>query len=77
MALLDNEKNRFIDPDTQRPTVRVASGISIPQHDKVDFTYPNNTTDVVTYSLNGSTVAIITITYTNSSKSELLQVVKT
>lgn len=47
--------------------------------DAVAVTYPNSTTEVYTYKtggISGTTVAIVTLTYTDSTKVNLSQVVK-
>ena len=54
-------------------------GISLPQYDAVSVSYPDSTTEVYTFKtggLSGTTVATITITYTDSSKENISTVEK-
>ena len=41
-------------------------------YDSVYFTYPTDTTDVMTFKLLGATVAVVTITYTDNTKATML-----
>jgi len=45
-------------------------------YDTIDVTYPTATTEVFTYTLSGNTILALRITYTNSSKKDLLKVEK-
>jgi hypothetical protein len=56
--------------------LNVTSGIGIPAHDKIDVTYPNLVTEVFTYSLEGTPVLDITVTYVSGAKHDILSVVK-
>ena len=44
-------------------------------YDTITATYPTDTTEVYTYTLSAVTVQIITVTYTTSSKDDVLSVV--
>jgi hypothetical protein len=46
------------------------------EYDQVDVTYPLDTTEVFTYSLNGTTTEVITVTYSDATKSAITSVVK-
>lgn len=55
----------------------ILGGVSF---DAVSVDYPNNVTEVYTFKtggLSGSTVATVTVIFTNSSKSDLLSVERT
>ena len=49
----------------------------IPPHDEITVTYPNATTEVYTYELAAATVAVVTITYTDSTKEYVSTAVRT
>lgn len=58
----------------------IQTGLIIPAHDYVSVAYPNATTEVFTYKVGGSggtTVATVTLTYTDSTKESLSTVEKT
>lgn len=58
----------------------MTSGFALPDYDYIAATYPTATTEVYTYKTGGSggtTVGIITITYSDSTKSTLTSAVKT
>jgi hypothetical protein len=58
-------------------SVKTITGISIPEYDYVSAAYPNATTEVYTYKSGGSsgtTVATLTVIYTDSSKDNLSSV---
>ena len=38
------------------------------EYDNIDFSYPDSTTDVLTFKKGNVTVVTVTITYTDSSK---------
>lgn len=42
--------------------------------DKIDATYPNDVTEIYTYSKGGSTTSVVTVVYTNNEKTDLLSV---
>ena len=44
-------------------------------YDTITATYPTGTTEVYTYTLSAATVQTITVTYTTSSKDDILSVV--
>lgn len=75
-------------PDGRMPTKNhmskvvdaIQTGLIIPAHDYVSVAYPNATTEVFTYKVGGSggtTVATVTLTYTDSTKESLSTVEKT
>jgi len=51
-------------------------GFELPSYDTIDATYPTTSTEVYTYTKDGSSVAVITVTYTDDTKSDLLKVEK-
>ncbi len=63
-------------PETQKDRLRVSGKDLIigVDYDKIDATYPSNTEELFTYSLSAATVLTIKVTYTNSSKTDLLTV---
>lgn len=76
----DNEKYKFYDNGLNEATVRVGgtgSIISGLQFDEIQATYPNNTTEIYQYILDSELIATVTITYTNSSKDEVVSVIRT
>lgn len=79
--LTDREREKFFEDSKEQTTVRTGysddvSGGSLPKYDTIDFTYPDNVTEVFTYSLSTVTVLTITVTYTNNSKQDLLSIVR-
>lgn len=57
----------------------LSGGLSIPSYDYVSVSYPNSTTEVYTFKTGGSsgtTVATVTLTYTDSTKDNLSSVEK-
>jgi hypothetical protein len=58
-------------------TLASIAGFNIPEFDSIYATYPNDVTEVYTYKKSGSTVGIITVVYTTSSKEILSTVIKT
>ena len=52
----------------------ILSGI---EYDEVQATYPTGTTEVYTYKLSTVTVAVVTVTYTDATKSNITSLVRT
>ena len=77
-GIKDLEYKKFIKPESQEPIVRTSAvdGFNLSEYDEVQVTYPTSTTEVFTFKLSASTIAIITLTYTNSSKNDLQSAVK-
>lgn len=77
-GIKDLEYKKFVNPETQEPATRVsfADGFNLGEYDEVQVTYPTSTTEVFTYKLSTSTIATVTLTYTNSSKNDLQSAVK-
>jgi hypothetical protein len=46
-------------------------------YDQILATYPDSVTEVYTYKLTGSTVATVTVVYTDNTKANLASVTKT
>jgi len=60
-------------------TLNKIPGLSIPIHDYISVAYPSGDTEVYTFKTGGaggSTVATLTIVYTDSTKDKLLTVTK-
>lgn len=53
------------------------SGMVPSRYDQVIVAYPSTTTEEYTFYLSGSSVGIITINYTSTSKSEITSVYRT
>lgn len=66
-------------PETEKERLRVATGelTAGKDYDRVDVTYPSAAVEVFTFSLSAVVVRVVTITYTSSSKKDLLSVVVT
>lgn len=71
------EKGSFGDFGDETPARQVITGdFYLGKHyDRVDVAYPTSKIEVFTYTLNAVTTRIVTITYVNSSKDELVSVV--
>ena len=52
-------------------------GFNVPPFDRIDATYPSTTQEVYVYSLLGSTVATMTVDYTDITKRYISTVVRT
>jgi hypothetical protein len=77
-ALQDKENYKFLDAGTNQTSVRVslASGMSPERYDEVQVTYPTTTTEVYTFKLATTTVGVITVTYTDTTKDFIQSVVR-
>lgn len=75
----DNENYKFFNNGNDEATVRVGgtgtmlSGIVF---DEIQATYPTSTTEIYQYILQSNVVATITITYTDSCKSQIQSVMR-
>lgn len=54
-----------------------SGGLAPDKYDRVDVTYPTATTEVYDFKLDNVTVAVVTLTYSSSTKSELVSAVRT
>jgi len=78
----DNEARKFGAAPSGRTGIRIFSDGPIQTtsddvvYDRIDATYPDNVTEVYTYSLAATDVLITTVVYTDSTKVELLSMVK-
>jgi len=61
---------------TKGQSIDIVSGFNLPSYDRVDVTYPTVTTEVYTLKNNNLVVAVITVVYTDSTKTDLLSVSK-
>jgi len=60
--------------------IGVVSGLQIPVHDYISVAYPSSDTEVYTFKTGGSggtTVATLTVEYTDSTKENLSSVART
>lgn len=44
------------------------------KYDRLDVSYPSSTVEIYTFTLDGKTAGVITITYTNNCKNNILSV---
>jgi len=72
---ITDSSGNVIDPATEA-TLKSVAGFNIPYHDRIDATYPDSVTEVYSYSTLGSPVGTITVVYSDSSKNNLVSVVK-
>jgi len=75
----DYEVRKVVNPTLAGDVQIVTSGFSLPDYDYVAVTYPSTTQEVYTYKsggVSGTTVGTLTITYTDSTKSNLLNASK-
>lgn len=75
----DHRKYREDPNNSNQTVVAVAdfSGLSIPLHDYIAVTYPTTSSEVYTFKTGGSggtTVATVTVTYTDDTKENLTSV---
>lgn len=76
-SIQDREQQKFVDVASGKTAVRVyTEGLLPTQYDRVDVTYPTTVSEVFTFSLQGSDVGIITLTYTDTTKNDLLSAVR-
>jgi hypothetical protein len=76
----DREHKKFFETGDGKVGVRTGgSGTMLDGivFDEIQAAYPTSTTEIYTYSLDGSQVAIVTVTYSNASKNQVLSVVRT
>lgn len=57
--------------------VSVISSLVPEQYDSIVATYPTTDSEVYTYSFKGATVAVVTVTYTDSTKAVFSSAVRT
>lgn len=72
------EAAKFAETNDGKVAVRVMPlGVFVPsEFDAIQAEYPSPTTEVFTYSFQGNQVASITVTYLDSSKDQILSVVR-
>ncbi len=76
---LVNKDDLEINPATEE-TLQVVAGLNIPKYDYVVVTYPTTTSEVYTFKTGGAggtTVAVVTIVYTDTTKDFISTVTKT
>lgn len=62
-------------PDFTAQEVFIGNNSIFGRFDRVDASYPDAITEVYTYSLNGTNIGTITVTYLNSNKKDISSVV--
>ncbi len=75
----DHENNKFfLDPngDSVVRTGNQEGMLAGVKYDTIEATYPDTITEIFTYKLNGSSVAVIIITYTDNTKENISTAVK-
>jgi len=83
MALDQNintlEKAKFIETADDKTSVRVsiAGGLAPEIYDEVQVTYPSAAVEVYTFNLSSNPVSVVTVTYSDSSKENLVSVART
>ena len=76
---IENASGTVINPATE-DTLKLIPGFAIPEYDYIGVTYPSGTQEVYVFKTGGSsgtTVATLTVNYTDSTKANLLNVTKT
>ena len=81
MALDQNintlEKAKFLDTeDGTAVRVSISGGLAPATYDEVQVTYPTAETEVYTFKLASTTVSVVTVTYLDSSKENLVSAVR-
>lgn len=78
VALQDREYGKFAETHEGSVAVRVLSSTALSplEYDTITVTYPTATSEVYTYSLTGSPVGVITVTYVDSTKEQISTVVR-
>jgi hypothetical protein len=56
--------------------ISAIKGFALGQYDTIEAAYPSSTTETYTYKLDGETIATITVSYSDSTKTVLTSVVK-
>lgn len=81
MTIVDDNMNevlrkaaQVIDPTTY--SLRTGTGMVPSEYDEVTVTYPDSVTEVYAFKRETVTITTITITYTSSTKENLLSAVK-
>jgi len=70
---IENVAGTKINPATEETAESIA-GFNIPKYDYIKATYPDSVTEVYTFKIGGSggtTVGVITLVYTDSTKANL------
>ncbi len=67
-------RTRVIPVDKEGRPLKLEQGFNIGRYDRVDADYPSDTQEVYTFSKRDRTTKIIQITYTDSTKENLLRV---
>jgi hypothetical protein len=79
-AIVDREWRKFVDGNTNEPKVRTLNSNGVLgsiQYDYIAVTYPTSSSETFTFKSGGSggtTVRVVTVTYTDSTKESLLSV---
>jgi hypothetical protein len=72
------EKAKFLETDEGKTSVRVSlsGGLAPESYDEVQVTYPTDSTEVYTFKLNTITKSVVTVTYIDSTKENLVSAVR-
>lgn len=79
-SIEDREYKKFAEVSSNvavRVTGVIASGLAPVTYDQVDVTYPTSVSEVYTFKLATASVGVVTVTYTDDSKENLLSAVRT
>lgn len=80
IAAIEATPEQEYDVNVTNSYLNVREGLSIPEHDYISAAYPTATSEVYTYKTGGSggtTVATVTVTYTDATKTVLSSVSRT
>lgn len=72
----DREQQKFESAGLGKAAIRTVGGLVQASFDRVDVTYPSAVSEAYAFSFESVTVATITVTYTDSTKDNLLSAVK-
>lgn len=79
-SIEDREYKKFAEVSSEvavRVTGILGSGLAPVTYDRVDVAYPTSATEVYTFKLSNVSVGVVTVTYEDDSKENLLSAVRT
>lgn len=77
ITVVKNNNQLLVNPNGSINTNSTILGTLVPESfDTIEATYPTTSSEVYTYKKNSSTVATVTVTYTDSTKATLTSVVR-
>ena len=75
MTIADDQAGELIrkaaESSNGEVAIRTVQGLSPAEFTKIEVTYPDASTEVYTYKLNGTTVGVVTVVYTDGTKAVL------